>query len=67
MVLANLLVLILFLFRKKIVVAVNRAEEVFRSLYAETQFSNLKEKQRSDTYKDLYEQTRRELQELKES
>jgi signal peptidase I len=66
-VLANLMVLILFLFRKKIVVGISRAEEVFRSLYADTLLTHRKEVQRSNTYKDLYEQTRRELQELKES
>ncbi len=66
-VLANLMVLILFLFRKKIVVGISRAEEVFRSLYADTLHSHRKEIHRSETYKDLYEQTRKELQELKES
>jgi signal peptidase I len=66
-VLANLMVLILFLFRKKIVVGISRAEEVFRSLYADTLLTHRKEVQRSNTYKDLYEQTRRELQELRES
>ena len=66
-VLANLIVLILFLFRKKIVVGISKAEEVFRSLYSDALHSHHKEIQRSETYKDLYEQTRKELQELKES
>jgi len=66
-VLANLMVLILFLFRKKIVIGISKAEEVFRSLYADNLVTHHKEEQRSETYKDLYEQTRRELQELKES
>jgi len=66
-VLANLMVLILFLFRKKIVIGISKAEEVFRSLYADNLVTHHKEVQRSETYKDLYEQTRRELQELKES
>jgi signal peptidase I len=66
-VLANLMVLILFLFRKKIVIGISKAEAVFRSLYADSLLTHHKEVQRSDTYKDLYEQTRRELQELKES
>ncbi len=66
-VLSNLMVLILFLFRKRIVEGVSKAEDVFRSLYRETAYSHHKEKIRSSTYKGLYEQTRKELQELRES
>lgn len=65
-VLANLMVLILFLFRKKIVVGISNAEEVFRSLYAETLLTHHKDVHQTDIYKDLYEQTRQELKDLQD-
>lgn len=65
-VLANIIALMLFLFRKKIQETVTRAELVYKDLFRESRESQEIARRRADTYKDLYEQSRRELQSIKE-
>jgi signal peptidase I len=65
-VIANIIALMLFIFRKKISETVSRAEIVYRDLFRESRESQEVAKRRADTYKDLYEQSRSELQSMKE-
>jgi len=62
MVLANLAALFLFLFRKRIKVGFSKAEKVFRGLYSDLVLSYQSEVTKSKVYRDLYEQTYKELQ-----
>jgi hypothetical protein len=65
MVVGNVIALFLFLFRKKIKTGISNAEKVFRSLYADQLDSCKHEAQRANTYRDLYEQTYKELELLR--
>ncbi len=62
---ANLATLLFFLFRKKIQSGISRAEQTFRDLYSDVHFSYKKELSRSNTYRDLYENANKELQQMK--
>lgn len=66
-VIANIIALMLFLFRKKIQETVSKAELVYKDLFRESRESQEIARRRADTYKDLYEQSRRELQSIKEN
>ncbi len=65
MVLGNLIALFLFLFRKKIKTGISNTEKVFRGLYADLLDSNKRQTQRANTYKDLYLQASKELEEMR--
>lgn len=65
MVIGNVVALILFLFRKRIRAGVNRAEKVFKDLYSDLLYFHQREVRASETYRDLYEQTYKELELLR--
>lgn len=66
MVLANLVALFLFLFRKRIKSGFSKTEKVFRDLYSDLVVSHQGELKKSNVYKELYEQTYEELQLIKQ-
>lgn len=66
-VVANILTLILAMFKKKIEERNFRLEQVYKDLYIEAHQSKINEAKKMQLYKELYAESRKELQTIKEN
>ena len=66
-VVANVLTLIMAMFKKKIEERNFRLEQVYKDLYIEAHETKMKETKKMQLYKELYAESRKELQTIKEN
>jgi signal peptidase len=63
---ANVLALILAMFKKKVKERNLKSEQIYKDLFAESNTTNLQEAKKMQLYKELYTESQRELQTMKE-
>lgn len=66
-VIANILALLLAMFKKKVKEQNPLAMKIYKQLFNEAQFINAQDTKKLQVYKDLYEESRKELQTTKEN
>ena len=65
-VIANVLALMLAMFKKKVKERNLKSEQIYKDLFAESNTTNLQEAKKMQLYKELYTESQRELQTMKE-
>jgi signal peptidase I len=65
-VVANVLALLLAMFKKKVKVRNLKSEQIYKDLYQESNRSDMREVKKMQMYKELYTESQRELQTMKE-